>query len=186
MFLHVAYISFLASCFFQVATTGGKFKELSGRIRCAVLLSPKSEVKQGAKSLIGERRSGFIEISPTREGPWTAVRLNYAAPAACWRLGNNLVASEVSVHDSNKYVIIRSMVSVRNDTDVPLDLCLKLSTSNQKSKPIEDETVAVTKESNQLMSDEFFESEQFYPAVGWVKNPDSIEVSMLFEFYFIL
>ncbi|RRT78643.1 hypothetical protein B296_00017585 [Ensete ventricosum] len=29
-------------------------------------------------------KAGFIQISPTREGPWTIMRLNYAAPAACW------------------------------------------------------------------------------------------------------
>lgn len=164
----------LTSAESKVAAVGGKLKESSGRIRCSVLISPESEVKPGEKSLIGER-SGFIEISPTREGPWTMVRLNYAAPAACWQYGDNLVTSEVSIHDSNRYVIIRSMVSVRNDTEFPVDLCLKLSTSSQKSMFIEGETMAVTKESNKFETDEFFETQQYNPAVGWVEHPNSLE-----------
>nr|XP_027080056.1 uncharacterized protein LOC113703042 isoform X2 [Coffea arabica] len=154
---------------------GETLKKTFGRIRCSVLLSPKSEVKYGEKSLTGDRRSGFIEISPTRGGPWTIVRLNYAAPAACWQFGNSLVASEVSVNDSNRYVIIRSMVSVRNDTDIVLDLCLKLSASSQKNMPGEDEKMVVTRERNQFVTDEFFENEQYNPAVGWVENLDSLE-----------
>ncbi|RWV92047.1 hypothetical protein BHE74_00014745 [Ensete ventricosum] len=55
-------------------------------------------------------KAGFIQISPTREGPWTIMRLNYAAPAACWRFGNDVVASEVSVKNGNRYVEIRSLV----------------------------------------------------------------------------
>ena len=161
---------------------GETLKKTFGRIRCSVLLSPKSEVKYGEQSLTGDRRSGFIEISPTRGGPWTIVRLNYAAPAACWQFGNSLVASEVSVNDSNRYVIIRSMVSVRNDTDIVLDLCLKLSASSQKNMPGEDEKMVVTRERNQFVTDEFFENEQYNPAVGWVENLDSLEVNILFEF----
>lgn len=73
----------------------------------------------------GVKKSGFIQVSPSIEGPWTTVRLNYASPAACWRLGNDVVASEVSMHDGNRYVNVRSLVSVENNTDYLLDLCLK-------------------------------------------------------------
>ncbi|KAJ4837191.1 hypothetical protein Tsubulata_030090, partial [Turnera subulata] len=59
-----------------------------GKIRCAVLLSSRAEAGGTNQFLFGGRQSGFIQISPTMEGPWTSVRLHYAAPAACWRLGN--------------------------------------------------------------------------------------------------
>ncbi|GER35434.1 pleckstrin homology (PH) domain-containing protein [Striga asiatica] len=76
------------------------------------------------------RQFGSIQISPSADGPWTMVRLNYGSPSACWQLGNDLVASEVSVNDGNRYVSIRSLVSVRNNTDVTLDFCLSLQSAN--------------------------------------------------------
>ncbi|KAL3499805.1 hypothetical protein ACH5RR_038898 [Cinchona calisaya] len=165
----------LSSAESKVSATGENFKKSSGRIRCSVLLSPKFEVNDGDKSVTGDRGSGFLEISPSRAGPWTTVRLNYAAPAACWQFGNNLVASEVSVHDGNRYVTIRSLVSVRNDTDVPLVLCLKLSDSSQKSMPLEGDTEAVNREIDRCPTDGFFENQQYNPAVGWVEYLDSLE-----------
>ncbi|XP_010540792.1 PREDICTED: uncharacterized protein LOC104814451 [Tarenaya hassleriana] len=95
-----------------------------GRIRCAILLPAKSKAGDPGK-FSSVRKSGFIQISPSIEGPWTTVRLNYAAPAACWRLGNDVVASEVSMQDGNRYVNVRSLVSVCNSTDFLLDLCLQ-------------------------------------------------------------
>ncbi|WCJ20748.1 hypothetical protein M5689_002962 [Euphorbia peplus] len=73
---------------------GDKDSKSSGRIRCAVLLSPGAEAEEKDDILVRSRKSGVIQISPSVEGPWTTVRLNYAAPAACWRLGNEAVASE--------------------------------------------------------------------------------------------
>lgn len=110
-----------------------------GRIRCAVLFPPRSETEDIEKSLYGHRKSGLIQISPTREGPWTTLRLNYGSPVACWRLGNDIVATEVSINDENKYVNIRSLVSVRNDTDFSLDLCLKLRAANGDPTSVHDE-----------------------------------------------
>ncbi|KAI8030539.1 hypothetical protein LOK49_LG01G00241 [Camellia lanceoleosa] len=78
------------------------------------------------------------DFSPAREGPWTTVRLNYAAPAACWRLGYDIVASEVSIKDGNRYVNIRSLVSVCNNTDFTLDVCLKLRGHEGNIRPLED------------------------------------------------
>uniref|UniRef100_A0A1J3IIE4 Putative vacuolar protein sorting-associated protein 13A n=1 Tax=Noccaea caerulescens TaxID=107243 RepID=A0A1J3IIE4_NOCCA len=102
----------------------GDQRKNCGKIRCAVLLPAKTKVVDQSKSS-GGKKSGFIQVSPSIEGPWTTVRLNYASPAACWRLGNDVVASEVSMHDGNRYVNVRSLVSVENSTDYLLDLCLK-------------------------------------------------------------
>ncbi|CAI9095544.1 OLC1v1031527C1 [Oldenlandia corymbosa var. corymbosa] len=163
----------LSSAESDVAASKEIVKLSSARIRCSVLLSPKPEV-DGERSLIGERKSGSFQISPTREGPWTTVRLNYAAPAACWQFGSKLVASEVSVHDTDRYVTIRSLVSVHNDTDIPLELCLKLSSSSQNSASFDDRGMEATKESNQFVTDEVFQNEKYDPTVGWVEL-DSIE-----------
>ncbi|XP_057487524.1 uncharacterized protein LOC130773593 isoform X2 [Actinidia eriantha] len=147
-----------------------KTQKSSGRIRCSVLLPPRFEVEDNKPSRTGGRKSGFIQISPTREGPWTTVRLNYAAPAACWRLGNDVVASEVSIKDGNRYVTIRSLASVRNNTDFTLDLCLQLRASDGDMRPLEDATESEEIQTgvNRFEKDEFFETEKYNPTIGWV------------------
>ena len=116
------------------------------------------------------RKSGFIQISPSKEGPWTTVRLNYAASAACWRLGNDVVASEVSVKDGNRYVNIRSLVSVRNNTDFVLDLCLTSLSSKEKVNLLKNSNNSEPNltENNRVQTDEFYETEKFTPDIGWV------------------
>ncbi|KAK1307366.1 hypothetical protein QJS10_CPA10g01050 [Acorus calamus] len=106
-------------------------------------------------------KSGFIQISPAKEGPWTTVRLNYAAPAACWRLGNDVVASEVNVKDGNRYVEIRSLVRVTNNTDFVIDLRL-----DSKARTIDEQEVEEI--GNHIESDEFFEMEKYNPSIGWI------------------
>ncbi|XP_019086561.1 PREDICTED: uncharacterized protein LOC104718635 [Camelina sativa] len=119
-------------------TTGmnqGDQRKNCGKIRCAILLPAKSNVVDQSKSSTG-KKSGFLQVSPSIEGPWTTVRLNYAAPAACWRLGNDVVASEVSMQDGNRYVNVRSLVSVENNTDFLLDFCLQSKVNSIPDIPI--------------------------------------------------
>ncbi|PKA53298.1 hypothetical protein AXF42_Ash010028 [Apostasia shenzhenica] len=145
--------------------------EIFGRIRVAVLLSTIDGIKKDKNDKKHAKGAGYIQISPTREGPWTTVRLNYASPAACWRLGNDIVASEVSVKDGNRNVIIRSLVSVANNTDFVIDLRLK------SKRPVEslnftgeehDEGNVGTDYSRSHTA-EFFETENYSPSVGWVR-----------------
>lgn len=150
----------------QNATVDYEHKEPCGKLRCAVLLSPKSEADDKDDTVIGRGKSGFILISPSTEGPWTSVRLNYAAPAACWRLGNNVVASEVNLKDSNRYVNIRSLVSVRNNTDFRLDLCLVPKTSAEGLRSSKSGDLKMAGEEIQI--DEFFETEKYNPTIGWI------------------
>lgn len=163
--------------FVQTMTHVGKDRKSSGRIRCAVLLSPKSEVEDRNEFFIGGRRSGFIQISPSMEGPWTTVRLNYAAPAACWRLGNDVVASEVSVKDSNIYVNIRSLVSVHNNTDFVLELCLVSKASNENIRSLNDASrpESLQIDGSRVETDEFFETEKDNPNLGWAGCSNSSE-----------
>ena len=128
-----------------------------------------SEVEKSEQSF-GGRNSGFIQISPSREGPWTSVRLNYAARAACWRLGNDVVASEVSVNDGNIYVTIRPLVSVCNKTDFVLDLCLYPKAPSESMRQLNDamKSKGIQIDGNRLETDEFFETEKYNPTTGWV------------------
>ncbi|KAJ4951540.1 hypothetical protein NE237_028372 [Protea cynaroides] len=148
---------------------GDKYK-FHGRIRCAVLLSPSLQVENDNQASTSSRKQGSIQISPAREGPWTAVRLNYAASAACWRLGNDVVASEVNVKDGNRYVTIRSLVSIFNNTDIVLDLCLKPKACHENVRSINDGVKHEDKAfaGDRFETDEFFETEKYNPAIGWV------------------
>ncbi|XWS49634.1 hypothetical protein CRYUN_Cryun12cG0020000 [Craigia yunnanensis] len=145
-------------------------KKSSGKLRCAVILSPKSDVDERNELFIGGRKSGFIQISPSMEGPWTTVRLNYAAPAACWRLGNDVVASEVSVKDGNRYVNIRSLVSVHNNTDFILDLFLVSKASSEMMERPTDINMpeSVQLDGNGIQTDEILETKTYDPNIGWV------------------
>ncbi|KAK6251014.1 hypothetical protein SCA6_005019 [Theobroma cacao] len=147
----------------------GSDKKSSGKLRCAIILSPKPNVDERNELFIGGRKSGFIQISPSMEGPWTTVRLNYAAPTACWRLGNDVVASEVSVKDGNRYVNIRSFVSVHNNTDFILDLCLVRKASSEMVEPPTDVSMPEGLHvDGRTQTDELFETEMYDPNIGWV------------------
>lgn len=97
----------------------------SGKIRFAVLVSGRAGVQPGNTASPGRSKTGYIQISPSKEGPWTNMKLNYAVPAACWRFGNCVIASEATVKEGNRYVSIRSLVSVTNTTNFVVDLRLK-------------------------------------------------------------
>ncbi|KAF8032759.1 hypothetical protein BT93_D1608 [Corymbia citriodora subsp. variegata] len=145
-----------------------KGQKLCGKIRCGILLSPGYEVETRENSCMSGKRSGFIQISPSREGPWTAVRLNYAAPAACWRLGNDVIASEVTIKDGDRYVDIRSLVTVWNNTDITLDLCLKSKASDGRTLDDASRIEVQQFEDDKTEKDEFFETEVYKPSSGWV------------------
>ncbi|KAM7253783.1 hypothetical protein ACFE04_031465 [Oxalis oulophora] len=140
-----------------------KFGKSCGRLRFGVLSSPKSDASDTDESVTSSR-SGFIQISPHMEGPWTTVRLNYSAPAACWRIGSDVVASEVSVNDGNRYVTIRSLVRISNNTNHLLDIVLV----SKNMKPLDDgksESSEIDK--NKVQTEELFETEKLSPSIGW-------------------
>ncbi|PNT67927.1 hypothetical protein BRADI_3g33740v3 [Brachypodium distachyon] len=97
----------------------------SGKIRFAVLVSGRANVQHGSRASRSRSKAGYIQISPSKEGPWTNMKLNYAVPAACWKFGDCVIASEATVKEGNRYVSIRSLVSVINTTDFAVDLRLK-------------------------------------------------------------
>ncbi|KAK8691038.1 hypothetical protein V6N13_074559 [Hibiscus sabdariffa] len=147
-----------------------RVKKSGGKLRCAVILSPKSNIDETNENFVGGIKSRFIQISPSMEGPWTTLRLNYAAPAACWRLGDAVVASQVSVKDGSRYVNIRSLVSVHNNTDFVLDLYLVSKASSEiMESPADISTLeGIQLDGNRIQTDEFFETETYDPNVGWI------------------
>ncbi|XP_031125724.1 uncharacterized protein LOC116028070 isoform X1 [Ipomoea triloba] len=151
------------------AMTSGEERVMksAGRIKCACYLSPQIDMEISKRSSDKGKKVGFIQISPTREGPWTTVKLNYAAPAACWRLGNNVVASEVTIMENNRYVNIRSLVSVRNDTEFAMHLRLKLRTSDETMPP-DNERKEENDNGYEFVRCELFETQKYTPTAGWV------------------
>ncbi|XP_073000916.1 uncharacterized protein [Typha latifolia] len=146
-----------------------------GRIRCGVLLSVRPENETNREDHTTGRRTGYIQISPAREGPWTTVRLNYAAPAACWRLGNDVIASEVIVKDGNRYVNIRSLVSVTNNTDFAIDVRLQGRSSSEHPRSDDgSQNLDLECPDMRFEMDELFEQEIFDPSGGWVRCPSFI------------
>ncbi|KAG4987653.1 hypothetical protein JHK85_030636 [Glycine max] len=146
------------------------FSKKPCKLQCAILVHNSEVETNNQLSNYDAHKSGFIQISPSKEGPWTTVRLNYAAPAACWRLGNAVVASEASVKDGNRYVNIRSLVSVRNNTDFVLDLCLTSKSLSEKGNLLKNSinSESIHTESYRIQTDEFFETEKLTPHIGWV------------------
>lgn len=146
----------------------------TGKIRFAVLFSSDLDAETNQHSEISNRHTGFIQISPTKEGPWTSVRLNYAAPAACWRLGNDVVASEVIVKDGNRYVNIRTLVSVRNSTDFTLDVSLELKSTTETVEHMnKEQKTEEPLDRDSISTDAFFETEKYDPSIGWVSCSNS-------------
>ncbi|KAK6935059.1 Pleckstrin homology domain [Dillenia turbinata] len=153
-----------------VVPQGDNHKMTYGKIKCAVFVQSRSDSGSMAESSAGSRKPGFIQISPSTDGPWSTVRFNYATPAACWRFGSDVVASEVRVEDGNRYVIIRSLVSLHNNTDFTLDLCLKHVPPGEYMRPLIDENKPRVAhiDRNRIETDEFFETERYDTSVGWV------------------
>lgn len=54
------------------------------------------------------------------------VRLNYVLFVVCWWLGNDVVVSEVSMEDGNRYVNVRFLVLVENNIEYFFDFCLEV------------------------------------------------------------
>ncbi|KAE8702416.1 hypothetical protein F3Y22_tig00110482pilonHSYRG00010 [Hibiscus syriacus] len=109
----------------------GSRKHSSGRLRCAVILSSKSDVDETS---------------------------------------NDVVVGEVSVKDGNRYVNIRSLVSVHNNTDFILDLCLVPKSSTQIMEQPTDLRIpeGAQLDCSRIQTDEFFETETYDPNIGWV------------------
>lgn len=155
-------------CSTEARNDESKSRMYQGKIRCGIFISSIFTDEMYAKDHLFGTKPGVIQISPTREGPWTTVNLNYAASAVCWRMGHDSIAREVSVKGSDKYVIIRSLVSVLNQTDFSIELCLFSESSNSQLEDSNDHCQGHGQQiSDNFSQDEIFENEKYHPLLGW-------------------
>ncbi|XP_031502249.1 uncharacterized protein LOC116265643 [Nymphaea colorata] len=143
----------------------GKSDIFHGRIRCGIVIFSRADVENEGQLFSEYMEPGSLQISPSNHGPWTTLRLNYAAHAACWRLGNDIVASEVTLRDGDRHIAIRSLVYVVNGTDLAVDLALRSNFSG--SRPIDH---YIPMEKGEIITEEFFEVQTYDPQTGWVHH----------------
>ncbi|KAG0557949.1 hypothetical protein KC19_11G167800 [Ceratodon purpureus] len=112
----------------------------------------------------GSQKFGAIEVSVTRNGPWSPVRLNYGLGPAPWHLGRDHLASEMVVHEGVKHLFIRTLVTLTNETEYSLEarLCPDFL--------VDQETVENLLDSNDLENfvvEEIFENQRSHSGKGW-------------------
>lgn len=101
------------------------------------------------------------------------MKLNYATTATCWRLGKDVIASEMTVRDSDRYVTLRSLVSVTNNTNFVIEVRLK-------GKMIESGDLGV--DDIRIESDELVESQKYLPSNGWADDQNQVNCYSCFAF----
>ena len=115
----------------------------------------------------GSQKFGAIEVSVTRNGPWSPVRLNYGLGPAPWHLGRDHLASEMVVHEGVKHLFIRTLVTLTNDTEYYLEarLCPDFLVDHGT-----EENDLGTSNSDNSVEEEIFENQRCQSRKGWV-NP---------------
>lgn len=110
------------------------------------------------------QKFGAIEVSVTRNGPWSPVRLNYGLGPAPWHLGRDHLASEMLVHEGVKHLFVRTLVTLINETEHHLEarLCPDFLVGQEtegSALDINDSEISV--------EEEVFENERKQPGKGW-------------------
>lgn len=95
-------------------------------------------------------------------GPWTSIR-SYLALGIAPIMINDHVALEVTMNQGHKCAILRSLVTVFNDTDIVLDVCVcPVSLLNS---PDESRLLPTTEAVSEMQ--EVFENQRYQPLAGW-------------------
>jgi len=110
------------------------------------------------------QKFGAIEVSVTRNGPWSPVRLNYGLGPAPWHLGRDHLASEMLVHEGVKHLFVRTLVTVINETEYHLEarLCPDFLVGQETEGNVLD-----VNDSECSVEEEVFENERKQPGKGW-------------------
>ncbi|KAF5202036.1 Vacuolar protein sorting-associated protein 13c [Thalictrum thalictroides] len=96
------------------------------------------------------------------EGPWESFRSLLPLSVVPKKLKENFVALEILMKNGKKHAIFRSLVTVVNDSDVKVDLCVcPVSMLHSQS--------LLTSETSQcsVMVEEVFENQRYQPISGW-------------------
>jgi vacuolar protein sorting-associated protein 13A/C len=112
----------------------------------------------------GSQKFGAIEVSVTRNGPWSPVRLNYGLGPAPWHLGRDHLASEMVVHEGVKHLFVRTLVTLTNETEYVLEarLCPDFLVGQETEK----DGLDVNNLENSV-EEEIFENQRIQSGKGW-------------------
>ena len=126
-----------------------------------------SEETESGGNRESSHKPGAIEVSVTKNGPWSPVRLNYGLGPAAWHLGKDHLASEMVVHEGVKHLFVRTLVTISNETDYHLEfrLCPDFLLGNDKEGS--DSSMA-SDEAHNAVEEEVFENQRYQPGKGWV------------------
>lgn len=125
-----------------------------------------SEETESGGNRESSHKPGAIEVSVTKNGPWSPVRLNYGLGPAAWHLGKDHLASEMVVHEGVKHLFVRTLVTISNETDYHLEfrLCPDFLLGNDKEGS--DSSMA-SDEAHNAVEEEVFENQRYQPGKGW-------------------
>ena len=115
----------------------------------------------------GSQKFGGIEVSVTRNGPWSPVRLNYGLGPAPWHLGRDYLASEMVIHEGVKHLFVRTLVTLMNETECFLEA--RLCPDFLVGQETDGNGLGVNNLENSV-EEEIFENQRTQPGKGWV-NP---------------
>jgi hypothetical protein len=105
---------------------------------------------------------GFL-IGLSSSGPWTHVRSVLPLGKTPIKLANGHVALEVHLSDGQKRATLRSLVSIINQTDAAVEICVcplsLISVQHGTSALIDDEPIVIV--------EEIFENQRYQILVGW-------------------
>jgi vacuolar protein sorting-associated protein 13A/C len=109
----------------------------------------------------------WLAVSP--QGPWTGLRSILPATTVPKEMGRRPLAVEVTMQQNQKCVKVRSLITILNNTDMALDICLSpfhlLYTPDGSTKNMEGKLSTVM--------EEIFENQRYQPLAGWgSKWPD--------------
>ncbi|KAG0604101.1 hypothetical protein M758_10G145000 [Ceratodon purpureus] len=118
----------------------------------------------------GSQNLSAIEVSGSKNGPWSVVRLNYGLGPAPWHCGRDHLASEMFVNDGVKHLFIRTLVTLTNETEHQLEarLCPDFLVGQDTEGTASD---AVNNRED-LVEEEIYENQRNESGKGW-RDPTS-------------
>ncbi|CAM6102066.1 unnamed protein product [Calypogeia fissa] len=148
----------------------GSEKQKSGSIAVSMFFftSGPNQILGGEKKSSGlqkeegDRSDIGLWFSSNSEGPWTGMRSVLTLGTFPRQIGEQSVAVEVSLQQGSKHVKLRSLVTVVNNTDMSLAVCIcpfsRLNTPDGGKSATDEPDVAL---------EEVFENQRFQPLGGW-------------------
>lgn len=118
----------------------------------------------------GSQNLSAIEVSGSKNGPWSVVRLNYGLGPAPWHCGRDHLASEMFVNDGVKHLFIRTLVTLTNETEHQLEarLCPDFLVGQDTEGTASD----ADNNREDLVEEEIYENQRNESGKGW-RDPTS-------------